>query len=48
MMRSLAYTRTTPEAREGLLVFVVFFAVVIMGPATYGRGGAASTGQVSP
>jgi hypothetical protein len=31
-MRSFDYARTLPEAREGLPVFVVGFAFVIMAP----------------
>jgi hypothetical protein len=34
MMRSQSYARTTPEARQGLVVFVVRFAVVVMAAAT--------------
>jgi hypothetical protein len=31
MMRPVNYTRMTPEARKGFPVFVVVFAVVVMG-----------------
>jgi hypothetical protein len=41
-MRSFDYARTLPEAQEGLPVFVVHFAVVIMARNSYGQFGPAS------
>jgi hypothetical protein len=43
MMRPFNYARTAPEAREGFPVFVVGFAVVIIGAGTYGDSEVAST-----
>jgi len=34
MMRQFDYARTTPETREGFLVFVVVFVVVIIAGGT--------------
>jgi hypothetical protein len=34
MMRQVDYARTTPETREGSLVFVVVFVIVIIAPGT--------------
>jgi hypothetical protein len=42
-MRSFDYARTAPEAREGFPVFVICFAVVIMGRDHMGKAGASST-----
>jgi hypothetical protein len=42
-MRPFNYARTTPEAREGFPVFVVGFAIVIIGAGTYGDSEVAST-----
>jgi hypothetical protein len=42
-MRPFNYARTTPEAREGLPVFVVVFAVVIMARDHMGNAGPSST-----
>ena len=36
-MRPFNYARTTPEAREGFPVFVVVFAVVIIGATIWGQ-----------
>jgi hypothetical protein len=43
MMRSQLYARTTPEAQQGLPVFVVVFADTIIGAGPYGDGPVAST-----
>jgi len=37
MMRPFNYARTTPEAREGFPVFVVVFAVVIIGATIWAQ-----------
>jgi hypothetical protein len=39
MMRPFGYARTTPEAREGFPVFVVVFAVVIIGATIWAQDG---------
>ena len=39
MMRPFNYARTTPEAREGFPVFVVVFAVVIIGATIWAQDG---------
>jgi hypothetical protein len=43
VMRPFNYARTTPEAREGLPVFVVVFADVIMARDHMGKTGQSST-----
>jgi hypothetical protein len=39
MMRTFSYARMTPEARKGFPVFVVIFAVVVIGATIWAQDG---------